>query len=186
MQNQFKIPALVLRTIATMVFAVLLGSGAVAQTQRVSYKLGPGDHIAISVFGEADLSMEFRLNDAGTLNYPFLGELTVEGLTGVELGQLITDGLKGPYLVDPDVRVSVTGYRPFYINGEVQSPGSFPYQPGLTLQQAIALAGGFTERAAQGKIEVVREADVTRTPAPIKLIDPVQAGDVITVRQSFF
>lgn len=149
-----------------------------------SFKLGPGDHIQITVFSEENLSMDFRLNDTGTLNYPFLGELKVAGLSVVELEQLITDGLTGPYLVDPDVTVSIKEYRPFFLHGEVQEPGGIAYQPGLTLQKAIALAGGFTERAAKRKITVIRSGDpVARRITPN---DPVRAGDVITVHQSFF
>ncbi|MDH3692468.1 MAG: polysaccharide export protein [Gammaproteobacteria bacterium] len=149
-----------------------------------AFKLGPGDHIQISVFGEEDLSMEFRLNDTGTLNYPFLGELKVEGLSVIELEQLITSGLKGPYLVNPDVTVSIREYRPFFLHGEVQEPGGIAYQPGLTLQKAVVLAGGFTERAAKKKIMVIRSGD--GVAKPITLNDPVEAGDVITVHQSFF
>jgi len=149
-----------------------------------TFKLGPGDHISIVVFGEENLSMDFRLNDTGTLNYPFLGELRIAGLSVVELEQLITDGLKGPYLVNPDVTVSIMEYRPFFLHGEVQEPGGIAYQPGLTLRKAIALAGGFTERAAKKKITVVRAGDPV--PRRIKLHDPIRAGDVITVHQSFF
>lgn len=170
-----------------MVLAVWLASGsAVANDGAGAYKLGPGDQILINVFGEDDLSMDFRLNDTGTLNYPFLGELEIAGLSVVQLEQLITDGLKGPYLVDPDVSVSVKEYRPFYMYGEIEEPGGFPYQPGLTLEKAIALGGGFTERAAKGKITVIRAADAGRVSRPIQLSDPVFAGDVITVHQSFF
>jgi len=157
-----------------------------ALTSPDAYKLGPGDHILIDVFGEGDLSMDFRLNDTGTLNYPFLGQLTVAGLSVTELEQLITRGLKGPYLVNPDVSVSIKEYRPFYLHGEVEKPGGIPYQPGLTLEKAIALAGGFTERASKKKITMIRAGDTNSTAKAIKLNDPVYAGDVITVHQSFF
>ena len=151
-----------------------------------AYKLGPGDHILIDVFGEGDLSMDFRLNDTGTLNYPFLGELRVAGLSVTELEHLITRGLKGPYLVNPDVTVSIKEYRPFYLHGEVKQPGGIPYQAGLTLEKAIALGGGFTERASKKKIMVIRAGDTDQIAKPIKLNDLVHAGDVITVPQSFF
>ncbi len=157
-----------------------------ALTSPETYKLGPGDQILINVFGEEDLSMDFRLNDTGTLNYPFLGELTVEGLSVTELEHLITRGLKGPYLVNPDVTVSIKEYRPFYLHGEVRQPGGIPYQPGLTLEKAIALGGGFTERASKKKITVICGSDTNPIAKPIKLNDLVHAGDVITVPQSFF
>ncbi len=171
---------------AALLCLITVGAMADALTSPAAYKLGPGDQILISVFGEEDLSMEFRLNDTGTLHYPFLGELMVEGLTVVELEQLLDRGLTGPYLVDPEVTVSIGEYRPFFLHGEVKKPGGFPYQPGLTLQQAIALAGGFTERASRQKFDVVRATDPTHTPERIKLSDRIHPGDVITVRQSFF
>ena len=130
--------------------------------------------------------MSFQLNDTGTLNYPFLGELSVGGLAVVELERLIADGLRGPYLVDPDVTVSIIEYRPFYVHGEVTNPGAYPYQPGLTVQRAIALGGGFTERAARSKVEIIGATDLTRAARRVRLTDPVQPGDVITVPQSFF
>ena len=148
-----------------------------------AYKLGPGDQIFINVFGEDDLSMDFMLNDSGTLNYPFLGELKVEGLSVVELERLLTRGLKGSFLVDPDVTVSIKQYRPFYLNGEVGAPGGVPYQPGLTLERAISLGGGFTYRAAKNKVMVLRAADPNAVAQPIKPNDPVYPGDLIIVSE---
>jgi protein involved in polysaccharide export with SLBB domain len=151
-----------------------------------AYTLGPGDKILIRVFGEDDLSMEVRLGGAGLLNYPYLGSLQVSGLGVAELEQRITDGLKGQYLVDPDVTVSILEYRPFYLNGEVSDPGGFPYQPGLTLARAIALGGGFTPRASKNKVTVVRADDPSLEARPIELNDPVKPGDVIVVPERFF
>jgi len=164
----------------------LAAPSATGQATDSGYRLGPGDEINISVFGEPDLSMEFRLNDTGKLNYPFLGEINVEGLSVAELEQAITQGLKGPYLVNPEVTVSIAEYRPFFLNGEVMRPGGIPYQPRLTVERAIALGGGFTERASRNKIEVIRAGDPTETAVPVKLSDPVFPGDIITVNQSFF
>jgi polysaccharide export outer membrane protein len=130
--------------------------------------------------------MNFRLNDTGKLNYPFLGELTVKGLTLAELEQLITGGLKGAYLVNPNVTVSIGEYRPFFVHGEVKKPGSFTFQPGLTLEQAIAMAGGFTDRANRKRIERIRGDVPGAKPERITLPTPVLPGDVITVNQSFF
>ena len=183
----FRYPScLPLAAAAALLCLMTVGAKADALTSLDAYKLGPGDQILINVFGEDDLSMDFRLNDTGTLNYPFLGELTVEGLSVTELEHLITRGLKGPYLVNPDVTVSIKEYRPFYLHGEVKKPGGIPYQPGLTLEKAIALGGGFTERASKKKITVICAGDTDQIAKPIKLSDLVHAGDVITVPQSFF
>jgi polysaccharide biosynthesis/export protein VpsN len=167
--------------------AMLLATGvSSAQSTADVYRLGPGDLIDVSVFGEQDLSIQARLDDSGAIDYPLLGTLSAKGLTAEELSARITSGLKGPYLINPRVTVAVSEYRPFFVNGEVERPGSFPYQPGLTLQQAITLAGGFTERAAQRRVEVIRTDDPSRTAKVIEMSDPVNAGDVVTVPQSFF
>lgn len=164
---------------------ILLTSLAAAQ-QSGSYVLGPGDRIAISVFGQLDLSMELTLSDNGTLNYPFLGEILIEGLTMPELERRIADGLRGDYLIDPDVTVSMTQYRLFFLNGEVNRPGGYPYQPGLTLEKALALAGGLSPRAERNNIVVKLASESSDVEVNINMSDPVHAGDVITVPQSFF
>ena len=96
-----------------------------SEDSLVDYRLGSGDLINIVVFGESDLSLEVRLSDAGTVSYPFLGELKVKGLTSRDLEHLLTEGLKGDYLVEPRINVSVAEYRQFFIAGEVASPGGF-------------------------------------------------------------
>jgi protein involved in polysaccharide export with SLBB domain len=164
----------------------LAGAVALAQSSGSDYKLGPGDRIIIKVFGEEDLSMDVRLNDTGRLNYPFLGELVVQGLTVTELEQLITRGLNGSYLRDPTVTVLVAEYRPFFVNGEVQRPGGFPYQPKLTVEQAIALSGGFTQRGSHTRIDVIRASDPQHKAVRVELSDPVYPGDIVTVKQSIF
>ena len=164
---------------------ILLTSLAAAQ-QAANYALAPGDRIAISVFGQPDLSVEFTLRDNGALNYPFLGEIHIAGLTMPELEQRIVEGLRGDYLINPDVTVSMVEYRPFFLNGEVSRPGGYPYQPGLTLEKALALAGGLSPRAARNKIVVKRASELSSVEVNIKMSDPVHAGDVITVPQSFF
>ena len=164
---------------------ILLTSLAAAQ-QATSYVLAPGDRIAISVFGQPDLSVEFTVSDNGVLSYPLLGEIRIAGQTMPELEQRIVGGLRGDYLINPEVTVSMVEYRPFFLNGEIERPGSYPYQPGLTLEKALALGGGLSPRAARNKILVKRASDLSGVTVNIKMSDPVHAGDVITVPQSFF
>lgn len=186
------LPALLLKQTRTiwgwpsLVLLLWLAAAALAQPTDRDYRLGPGDRIIIKVFGEDDLSMDVRLNDTGRLNYPFLGELVVQGLTVAELEQLITRGLKGSYLRDPTVTVLISEYRPFFVNGEVRSPGGFPYQPNLTVEQAIALGGGFTQGASHSRIEVIRASDPQHKAVRVELTDPVFAGDIIIVKQRIF
>jgi polysaccharide biosynthesis/export protein VpsN len=157
-----------------------------AQQDPAAYQLGAGDHIVIQVFDEEELSMHFRLNDSGILNYPLLGELKVAGLSLLELEKLITSGLRGDYLINPDVTVSIEEYRAIFINGEVKRPGGFPYQPALTVEKAVSLAGGYTERASRNSFTIVRAKDPTQIISDVPANEPVHPGDVITVNRSFF
>jgi protein involved in polysaccharide export with SLBB domain len=163
---------------------LLIVTALPALAQQPSYRLGPGDRIDIRVFGEEDLSLSVLIGDSGVLNYPLLGQIQVAGLTVKELESGLTERLEGDYLIDPDVTVSVDEYRPIFINGEVNKPGAYPFQPGLTLQKAISLAGGFTERASRNKIKVQSSEGDERIAAD--LMAAIQPGDVITVEQSFF
>lgn len=155
-----------------------------AQTNE-NYVLGPGDTIVIQVFGQDDMKLETELTDSGTINYPFLGTIKVTGMTLKEVEQKIYTGLKGDYYVEPSVFVGILRYRPFYIHGEVKKPGGYPYQPGMTVNQAIALAGGLTERASKEKIFISREGDKDKT-TPGDLNSRISAGDTITIEQRFF
>lgn len=152
-----------------------------------SYKLGAGDMITIRVLGEDDLKREkVRLSDAGTVSFPVLGEIRVKGMTVGALEDYITRGLKGRYLLDPQVTVSIDEYRNFFVNGEVDKPGGYPYVPGLTVRKAVSLAGGFKERAVRDKVTIIRDEDPSQTPKKVDLNEPVMPGDMITVEQSFF
>ncbi len=152
-----------------------------------SYKLGSGDVISIRVFGEEDFTREkVRLNDAGTVPFPVLGEIAVLNRTVGEIERLITEKLKDGYLVNPKVTVWIEEYRPFFINGMVERPGAYPYQPGLTVRRAVSIAGGFKERASPNKMFVVRDKDAAQKPAKVELSSEVGPGDTITIEESFF
>ncbi|WP_323846384.1 polysaccharide biosynthesis/export family protein [Microbulbifer magnicolonia] len=150
------------------------------------YELGSGDKINIRVYGEDDLTVEAVLSDSGVINYPFLGELKVSGLTTSELEGVIVKGLKGDYLIKPIVHISILQYRPFFIDGEVKVPGGYPYQPGLTISKAAALAQGFTERASRNKIYIERGNRSVREKIKADLSTELLPGDIVTVEQRFF
>jgi polysaccharide export outer membrane protein len=151
------------------------------------YRLGSGDVISVSVVGEDDLKREkIRLSDAGTIQFPVLGELRIKGLTIGELEQQITAGLKGRYLVNPKVVVNIDEYRPFFINGEVYKPGGYPYVPGLTVLKAVTLAGGFKDRASKSRIFVVRDGDSNRARQKVEMDSAIYPGDILIIEESFF
>ncbi|OED37046.1 hypothetical protein AB833_25020 [Chromatiales bacterium (ex Bugula neritina AB1)] len=148
-----------------------------------SYTLSPGDEVSIIVFGEADLTMDIKLDENGRLNYPLLGAVRAGGLTVAELEKTITNELSGTYLIDPDVRVTVAQYRQVYISGEVSAPGGYDYKPGLTLNKAIALAGGFGAKASRERITLTRVINGVSRQYNMRLADAVLPGDIISVAE---
>jgi protein involved in polysaccharide export with SLBB domain len=159
-----------------------------SQTPELSsYKLNSGDMISVRVLGEDDLKREkVRLSDAGTISFPVLGEIRVRGMTAGALEEYITKGLKGRYLLNPQVTVTIDEYRNFYVNGMVERPGGYPYAPGLTVRKAITLAGGFKERASRDKINIIRDDDPKQTARRVDMNATVLPGDILTVEESFF
>jgi len=176
------------RLIGALAFALAAATAALAQSDNISnYRLGSGDVISIQVLGEEDLKRErIRLSDAATISYPILGEIKLFGKTVAELEALIRDGLKGRYLVNPQVTVTINEYRNFFINGQVEKPGGYPFIPGLTVRKAVSLAGGFKERASKDKIFVIRDDDRSQTAKRVDQNAAVSPGDIITVEESFF
>lgn len=152
-----------------------------------TYRLAAGDVVSIRVFGEEDFSRSrIRLTDAGSVSFPLLGEIKLLGRTVGEVETLLRDKLKGRILVNPEVTVWVEEYRSFYVNGMVERPGAYPFQPGLDVRKAVAIAGGFKERASQQKIFLTREGEVGTKPTRVTLDTPLGPGDSIVVEESFF
>lgn len=150
------------------------------------YTLGSGDVVKITVFGQEDLSVQTRLSNAGVINYPFLGDLSLVGLTVNQVENTIDQGLRGDYLVNPSVSVTVLEYRPFFIDGAVRRAGGYPYQPGLSVNKAAAIAGGYTERALKEKIIIVRKIAGIETTIEASASDTILPGDIVTVQERFF
>lgn len=178
-----------LRLKESLLLVLLIFSSCLSAAEPMSlsrYELGSGDKINISVYGEEDMDKELILSDAGTVSYPFLGEFRAKGLTVGQLEQMITNRLKEGYFIDPRVSVSIVEYRKFFVSGEVKSPGGFQFEPGLTLEKAVALAGGFTQRASKRGITVTREENGRPTEHELSLNDSVYPGDIIVVSESFF
>jgi polysaccharide biosynthesis/export protein VpsN len=168
---------------------LLLSHFVLAQNQNSSYMLAAGDIISISVYEEADLSFQVEIGESGNITYPFIGEINASNISTNGLETLIARKLiDGEFLVHPDVSVNIVEYRPFYIGGEVEAPGSYPFEPGLTLRKAVTLAGGFTERASRSKIFIIAEDSPASTEPPQvdSLEIDVNPGDIITVEQRFF
>ena len=163
----------------------MFSSLSVSADQVGSYQLGPGDAIGIVVYDEPDLTVEMTINNNGRINFPLVGSITVTGKTTSDLEKIIHDKLAGDYLRNPSVQVDIVTYRPFYIQGEVKRPGAYPFEPGLNVDRAIALAGGLTERASKNKI-FIKQKQNKNEGINVKLDHVVLPGNVINIEQSFF
>ena len=159
---------------------------------------GPGDLFDVRVYGEKELTNTFSISSNGTIDYPLLGTIKAEGLTPTELAMAIASGLKeGNYLKDPQVSILVKEYKSKKISvfGQVKEPGTFPYQDGMTIVEAISLAGGFTSMARQNETTVIRlvNGKETRFRVPVEEIGQgkavnffVMTGDIIFVPERVF
>ena len=157
-----------------------------AAVSSPSYLLGSGDHVRVTVFGEPDLSGEFQIGPAGTVSLPLVGEIHAEGLTTSTLQDTLTAAYKKGLLVNPRVSVELLTFRPFFILGEVQKPGSYPYTSDLTVFNAVATAGGFTYRANQKWVYVRHANEDKETKIPLTSSTPLAPGDTAVIKQRYF
>lgn len=176
-----------LKLFITICIAAIIPISNVAMADEIdNYRISADDQISVTVFNETDLSVnKVRVSGNGAISMPLLGQVAIEGHTIAEVEEKITTLLLEGYLKKPNVTVTITEYRPFYISGEVKKPGSYPYKKNLTVEKAVALAGGFSERASRTAISLVSEND-KRFVKAVALNDKIKPGDVITISESFF
>ncbi|SDL66704.1 polysaccharide biosynthesis/export family protein [Maricaulis salignorans] len=153
---------------------------------RVEYRLGAGDQLRIIVFGEDDLSGEFVVDGRGTVSLPLIGEIDAGGLTPREFQQAFAAALRDGYLNDPRVSVEVINFRPYYILGEVEAAGEYPFSDGLTVMNAVATAGGFTYRANRRVVFIRHAGSDQEIEVPLLAVTEVQPGDTIRIGERFF
>jgi polysaccharide biosynthesis/export protein len=159
---------------------------AAAYEYQTGYRVGAGDKLSIRVAGEADLTGEFPVDASGAISLPYVQSATVAGMSTPQIEQLITARLRNGYLKDPQVSVQVSTLRPFYILGEVTTSGSFAYQPGITVQNAIAIAGGFGARADKSSVLLTRRDASGTHSSKVPVTTQIYPGDIITVRERWF
>jgi len=158
----------------------------VASNVVAEYRLGAGDKVRVITFGEESLTGEFYVSGAGKVSLPLVGEVDAAGKTAQEFQRAVETSLKDGFLKDPKVSVEVLTYRPFYILGEVQKPGEYPYTNALTVQNAVATANGFTYRANQKKVFIKRADSNEEKEYPLTSSTPVSPGDTIRIGERFF
>ncbi len=150
------------------------------------YRLGPGDKLRVIVFGENDLSGEFFVDDSGAIDLPLVGDVPATGVTVGEFEDRVVARFKEGYLRDPKVSIEVLNYRPFFIIGEVRNGGEYPYKSGLTSQDAVAMAGGFSYRANQKTVYIRRAGENDEQGFDATQRVPIYPGDNVRVPERFF
>jgi polysaccharide export outer membrane protein len=192
-------PSTTLKRLWKAVFLTLLGLGLTAPAVAVespatasaaeapAYILGTGDKIRITVFGEPKLDGEYVVSSTGVVSFPLIGNIQARGLTVEAMQEDIRSKLAAGYLKDPRVSTEVLNYRPFYILGEINKPGEYPFVNGITVQQAVAMAGGFSYRANTRRVFIKRALDTSERPVEIKGVAvTLSPGDTIRVGERFF
>lgn len=186
--------------VAFAVIPMLLGAGcagsappvtptqAAANATVTEYTLSSGDKIRVIVFGEETLTGEYVITSGGNLTFPLVGNLPASGRTVEQLQDALAARLADGYINNPRVSIQVVSFRPFYILGEVNRPGEYPVSTGLTLQQAIASAGGYTYRANTRRVFLKRANDTREQLLDLRSGQPVvvRAGDTIRVGERHF
>lgn len=163
------------------------GPAETAATQGiVVYKLAPDDRIKVVVYGEDDLSGEYLVGSDGQVSFPLIGSVKAGGLSLAQFRTELATRLQGRYLKDPRVSADIVAYRPFYILGEVNRPGQYPYRVGLTLNAAVATAGGYTYRANQKVVAIQHLGASGEERFRINSDLQVSAGDTVRVLERFF
>jgi polysaccharide biosynthesis/export protein len=182
------------RTVTALVVSLLMaacspgrGLPDLPQTAPSAYRLGPGDVVRLITFGEENLTGEFRVSDSGTIALPLVGLVHAAGLSPDELGANVGEALVRTNLLRaPSIAVEIIAYRPIFVLGEVSKPGQYPYQSGMTVVTAVAVAGGFTYRAIDDYAAVVRTENGVATEGKVIRQTFVQPGDVITIFERKF
>lgn len=152
----------------------------------LAYRLDSGDELRITVYGEPELSGQFQLDGQGVIQMSLINEVDAQNKTVRELQRTIEGKLRDGFIRDPQVSIEVITYRPFYILGEVNNPGEYPYTSGLTVMNAIASAGDFTYRADKRRVLIKSVGSPEEREVELTLSTPVRPGDTIRIRERFF
>lgn len=150
------------------------------------YLLGSSDKVRVTVYGEPSLSGEFFVSGTGIVSLPLIGDVKAAGLTLRQFQDAVQTELSNGYLKEPRVSAEVLTFRPFYILGEVDKPGTYPYTSGLTVFNAVATAGGFTYRADKSRVYIKRLGDAEERKLPLDQTVTVSPGDTIRIGERFF
>jgi polysaccharide export outer membrane protein len=150
------------------------------------YQLDTGDAVRVTVYGDAELTNTYRVDDNGAIAFPLVGPVKVRGETTTTAAARLAGSLANGYMRNPDVAVEIAEYRPFFIQGEVKNSGQFPYVYGMSARAAISTAGGFSETADRNRVMVYRRQGNEMIKGVADLDVPIYPGDTIVVSERWF
>jgi polysaccharide biosynthesis/export protein len=154
--------------------------------EKDPYLLDTGDRVRIFVYGQPNLSRTYAIDVAGTISMPLIGTVQARGVTTQSLKNRVRAALAVKYVRDPEVAIEVSQYRPFFILGEVRTAGQYPWVNDLTVQSAVAIAGGFSPRATERSVRLTRRIDGVISEIDVPTSYSVKPGDTIYVQERFF
>lgn len=161
-------------------------SAVAAVQNNPNYRLGPGDKLHITTYGEPTLSGDFFVGGAGTVSFPLIGDVAAQSMTVADFRSKVETGLRDGYIKDPRVTVEVMTYRPYYVLGEVGRPGEYPYINELTVMNAVATASGFSYRANKKKVFIRHAGETAEREYPLTSTTVVAPGDTIRITERYF
>jgi polysaccharide export outer membrane protein len=150
------------------------------------YRLGAGDEVRITVYEQEGLTNTYSVDQSGYIAFPLVGAVAARGYTAQQLEAQLADKLRQGYLRNPDVSVEIDKYRPIFVMGEVGAAGQYSYVPGMTVQKAVAVAGGFSARANQSNVDITRDINGKVITGRVVTSDPLRPGDTVYVRERLF
>jgi polysaccharide export outer membrane protein len=151
-----------------------------------AYRLDAGDRLRIVIYGQEGLTNTYAIDAGGSITMPLIGAVRARGLTPAGLASEITGKLRNGYIREPSVAVEIEAYRPFFILGEVAAPGQYPYVPNMSVESAVAIAGGFSPRAKRDRVTLTHTDAGGSIRAVVPLGTPISPGDTVLVGERWF
>jgi polysaccharide export outer membrane protein len=179
-------PVMVAQPIETMAMPEPVAQPVILEAADGSYQLDSGDKLRVVVFGQEGLSASYSVDTSGNITMPLIGAVRARGMSTAGLQQAVVAKLRNGYVREPYVAVEVEAYRPFFILGEVTLPGQYPYVPNMTVETAVAIAGGYTPRAFKRKIEISHQVNGLTERRVVSPNYPVRPGDTVHVSERWF
>jgi polysaccharide export outer membrane protein len=155
-------------------------------THDAAYRLDAGDRLRVVVYGQEGLTNSYAIDAGGSITMPLIGAVRARGLTPAALAGSITARLRNGFIREPSVAVEIEAYRPFFILGEVAAPGQYPYVPNMSVEAAVAIAGGFLPRARRDEVMLSHTTEQGIIRAAVPLGTPIDPGDTIQIGERWF